>query len=129
MKTLNFKVNFSGADDKQDIIKKLVSVFRLPNSPKSNWNWDAFEDYFTSLDSDSEIIRNMDPKPKQVNLIIKNIKDVKKILKKITIYYWQFCMMQLKKLIVVMILPLLLRQPTIKQLKISRFLSGVFYLS
>lgn len=78
MDSLDFEIDFQGVTDKSGIIKKLVSVFRLPDSPDSNWNWDAFEDYFTNLDSDSGTVRNSNPKPNKIHLVIKNIQEVKK---------------------------------------------------
>lgn len=87
MDNMNFEVDFTGVKDKQDVIRKLVLVFKLPEefhmpapgSEEYTWNWDAFEDYFMSLDSDSEIIRTADPKPESVYLLVKNIDEVKKV--------------------------------------------------
>jgi hypothetical protein len=47
-----------------------------------NWNWDAFEDYFRNLDSDSEIVRETVPKPGKIHLRVKNIDEVRKISEK-----------------------------------------------
>lgn len=82
MEELNFNVDFINVKDKQEIIRRLVKVFSLPDSEEWNWNWDAFQDYFTSLSSDSEIVREAKIRPKKIHLIVKNIQDVKKISEK-----------------------------------------------
>ncbi len=80
MSKLNLEVDFSAVKDKQDIILRLSSVLGLHDI--SGYSWDSFYDYFINLDPDSEVVRNTDPKPQKVHLVVKNVKDVRKVSEK-----------------------------------------------
>jgi hypothetical protein len=75
MNILNFIVDFAGVKNKQEVIDRLISVFQLPDAG----NWDSFQDWFTSLESDSAIVNSMNPLPQKIHLDVKNIADVKKV--------------------------------------------------
>lgn len=73
---MNFIVDLKGVKDKQELIKRFVDTLKLPDEPNWQWNWDAFNDYFRNLDTDSKVVRESDPVPQEVHLTIRNIWDV-----------------------------------------------------
>lgn len=74
---MDFIVDFRDVKDKRDVILRLSEVFKLHDI--SGHSWDSFEDFFTSLNPDSEIIRNANPMPEAVHLVVKNVEAVKKV--------------------------------------------------
>lgn len=80
--TLSIEIDFEGVKNKEDIIKRLVSTLELPDFEGSKWNWDSFEDYFTNLDSDSNLIRESGNQIKKVSLTVKNVQETKKVSQK-----------------------------------------------
>lgn len=83
MGTKLFKIDFKDVKDKQDILQRLHDVFLLnEHDIQMERNWDSFMDWFVNLDSDSEIIRKMDPLPTKVVLEVYNIGDVYKASEK-----------------------------------------------
>jgi hypothetical protein len=71
-------INLKNITSKEDIIFRFNEVLKLHTLQKGIPNWDSFEDDLRHLGSDSKLVYEMNPKPENVHLVIKNIGDVKK---------------------------------------------------
>lgn len=69
--------DFTGVNSKSDVILRIADAFKLHDITGANW--DAFMDFFTNLNPDSEVVRTAVPIPTQVHLAIKSISSVKSL--------------------------------------------------
>ena len=69
MENLQVIVDLSDSTTQDEVIKKFVNTLKL--TPMTLPNWDGFYDYLRSLHTESDLVKQK--QPKAVHLILKNV--------------------------------------------------------